>query len=115
MCLQVAPYARQFTGDTHMPFQADATCQRLTIPVKRYILYLVVVDDIGLSSCILVCIELLFTGCARTLDHCRIDDLELAIALLTPLDKESSVVQLRLRRPGNHHRASVFITRRTEV
>ena len=99
MCLQVAPQHRCFTGGTDMPFQADATRQRLMIPVKRDILYLVVVDDVGLSSRILVCIGLLFTGCARALDHCCVDDLELAVALLTPLDVESSVVQLRLGRP----------------
>ena len=98
-----------------MPFQADTTRQRLTIPIKRYIFNLVVVDDIRLSSRIRIGIELLFTRCARTRDHCRIDDLELSIALLTPLDKESSVVQLRLRRPCNHHRTSVFLTFRTEL
>ena len=57
---------RQFTSSTHMPFQADTTRQRLTVPIKRDILYLVVVDDIRLSSRILVCIKLLLTGRART-------------------------------------------------
>ena len=49
-----------------MPSQTNTLCQRPTIPVKRDILYLVVVDDIRLSSRILVGIELLFTGRACT-------------------------------------------------
>ena len=61
MCLQVSPQHRQFTSRTHMASQADATRQRLTIPIKRDILYLVVVDDIRLSSRIRIGIELLLT------------------------------------------------------
>ena len=95
MCFQVAPRRREFAGGTDMPFQADATRERLTITVERDIFYLVVVDDVGLSSCIRIGIGLLFAGRACALDHCRVDDLEPAISLLTPLDEESSVVQLR--------------------
>ena len=98
-----------------MSLQADATCQRLTIPIKRNILYLVVVDDIRLRSRIRVGIELLLTTCARTRNHRRIDDLKLTIALVTPLDEEASVVQLRLRRPRNHHGTRRFIAGRTEM
>ena len=98
-----------------MAFKADAVGQCLTVPIKRYIFNLVVVYDIGLSSCIRIHVELLLTGCTCALDHCRVDDFELSIALLTPLDKESSVIQLRLRRPGNHRCASVSITGRTEM
>ena len=95
--LQLSPQRRRFPNRTNMPFQADATRQRLTIPIKRYIFYLVVVYDVGLSSRIFIRIELLFARCACARDHCCVDDFELAVALLTPLDEESSVVQLRLR------------------
>ena len=95
-----------------MAFKADAVGKCLTIPVKRYIFNLVVVYDIGLSSCILIRIELLLTACTCALDHSCIDDFEFAVSLLTPLDKESSVVQLRLGRPCNHHCASDLITGR---
>ena len=66
-CLQFSPQHRRFASRTHMPFQADATRQRLTIPIERDIFYLVVVDDVGLSSCIRIGIELLFArrACAR--------------------------------------------------
>ena len=49
-CLQFSPQHRRLTSRTHIPFQANATCQRLTITVERDIFYLVVVDDVGLSS-----------------------------------------------------------------
>ena len=52
LCLQFTPQHRRFTSRTHIPFQADTTRQRLTIPIKRYIFNLVVVYDIRLSSCI---------------------------------------------------------------
>ena len=115
MCLQVSPRRRRFPRSTDMPFQADATRQRLTIPVKRDILYLVVVDDIRLRSRIRIRVELLLTCGASPRDHRRIDHLEIAVRLITPLDEESSVVQLGLRRPRNHHLTCLFITHRTEV
>ena len=98
-----------------MSFEADAVGERLTITVKRYVFNLVVVYDVRLSSSIREGIELLFAGCACARDHSSIDDLELTVALLTALDKESSVVQFRLRRPSNHHSTSRLITHRTEV
>ena len=98
-----------------MAFKADAVGKRLTIPIKRDIFYLVVIDNIQLSSRIRIRIELLLTGRARARDHYGIDNLELSITLPTPLNKEPSVIQLRLRRPRNHHRTSVFLTFRTEV
>ena len=98
-----------------MAFKADAVGKCLTIPVKRYIFNLVVVYDIGSSSCIVIRIELLLTDRACTGNHSCIDDFEFAVSLLTPLDEESSVVQLRLGRPRNHHCASDLITGRTEV
>ena len=60
-----------------MALEADALGKCLTIPVKRYIFNLVVVYDIGLSSCIVIRIELLLTDCTCALDHSCIDDLEL--------------------------------------
>ena len=111
MCLQVSPRRRRFARSTDMPFQADATRQRLTIPVKRDVLYLVVVDDIRLCSRIRIRIELLFARGTCTGDHRGVDHLEIAVRLIAPLDEESSVVQLRLRRPRNHDLTGVSLSR----
>ena len=92
-----------------MPFEAGAEGERLTIAVKRYVFNLVVVYDVRLSSSIREGIELLFAGSACARDHGSIDDLELTVALLAALDKESSVIQLRLRRPCDHRCASRFV------
>ena len=82
MCLQVAPRRRQlYLRRLHVPFQADAVSQRLTVTVKGDILYLIVVDDIRLRSRIRISIELLFTCGASTRDHGGIDDHKLAISL----------------------------------
>ena len=98
-----------------MPFQADAMGERLTVSVEGHVFNLVVVYDIRLRSCIRKGIELLLTGCACARDHGSIDDLELAVSLLRTLDKESSVIQLRLGRPCDHRCASRLVARRTEV
>ena len=98
-----------------MSFEAYGTGEGLTGTVYGDTFKLIVVDDIRLSSRIGVGIQLLFTGCACTRNHSCVDDLELAIFLLTSLDEESSVAQLRLRCPCNHYCARHLIARRTEV
>ena len=80
-----------------MSFKAYGAGESLTGPVYRDTFQLVIVYDVRLSSRIGVGIQLLFTRCACTRNHRRIDDLELSVPLVTPLDEESSVAQLRLR------------------
>ena len=57
--LDFTPCGGKFTSSTDMPFQADATGQRLTVPIEGYVFNLVVVYDVWLRSCIRVGIELL--------------------------------------------------------
>ena len=57
--LEFPPCGGKFSSGSDMPFEADAVGERLTVPVKGDVFNLVVVYDVGLSSRIGVCIELL--------------------------------------------------------
>ena len=81
--------------------------KRLMPTIERDVLNLVVVNDIRAGSRIRERIDIAFTRRACAGNHFRIDDLELTLALLTPQDIESSVVQLRGCYPLDNNRTGI--------